>query len=125
MQSSHVVGKTPVLPTLTMVGRQPQPPGHTSLPWGLPLCLDIEQASSRLGDALGAFDGNVPNEVNTFVGRSSELARLTAMLSNVRLLTLAGPGGGAATLPTHHGEIDLHPGALHDHAGLRRQCVHQ
>ncbi|MFS8199908.1 ATP-binding protein [Streptomyces sp. CWNU-52B] len=37
--------------------------------------------------------GNLPSESNTFVGRTSELARMSALLESARLLTLTGPGG--------------------------------
>ncbi|MDQ1040660.1 putative ATPase [Streptomyces sp. V3I8] len=38
-------------------------------------------------------NGNLPAESNTFVGREPELARISALLSSSRLLTLTGPGG--------------------------------
>lgn len=37
--------------------------------------------------------GNLPSESNTFVGRRSELARISSLLGSSRLLTLTGPGG--------------------------------
>jgi predicted ATPase/DNA-binding CsgD family transcriptional regulator len=38
-------------------------------------------------------DGNLPAEPNSFVGRERDLAELARMLSDVRALTLCGPGG--------------------------------
>src|SRR5690348_17348504 len=40
---------------------------------------------------------NLPEEVNTFVGRQGELARLRGLLAEGRLLTLVGPGGMGKT----------------------------
>src|SRR5262245_8313850 len=37
--------------------------------------------------------GNLPAELNSFVGRERDLAELTTMLRRVRQLTLCGPGG--------------------------------
>ncbi|MET9556053.1 NACHT domain-containing protein [Streptomyces sp. NPDC006645] len=41
--------------------------------------------------------GNLPAELNRFVGRADELAELTRLLSEVRLLTLVGVGGVGKT----------------------------
>ena len=41
--------------------------------------------------------GNMPNEVNGFVGREGELARLRELQAETRLLTLVGPGGVGKT----------------------------
>jgi predicted ATPase/DNA-binding CsgD family transcriptional regulator len=41
--------------------------------------------------------GNVPGEVNTFVGRERELNRLRELHDEARLLTLVGPGGVGKT----------------------------
>ena len=38
-------------------------------------------------------DGNLPAEPNSFVGRERDLAELARLLSDVRALTLCGPGG--------------------------------
>ncbi len=38
-------------------------------------------------------DGNLPAEPNSFVGRERDLAELARLLSDVRVLTLCGPGG--------------------------------
>ncbi|WP_405546757.1 AAA family ATPase [Streptomyces phaeochromogenes] len=37
--------------------------------------------------------GNLPAEPNTFIGRKSELAEISALLGTARLVTLTGPGG--------------------------------
>src|ERR1019366_1048666 len=37
--------------------------------------------------------GNLPAEPNSFVGRERDLAELALLLSDVRALTLCGPGG--------------------------------
>jgi len=44
------------------------------------------------GIAIGSA-GNLPAEANSFVGRERDLAELTRLLSEVRALTLCGPGG--------------------------------
>ncbi len=41
--------------------------------------------------------GRVPSEVNAFIGREQELARLRALQPGTRLLTLVGPGGVGKT----------------------------
>ncbi len=38
-------------------------------------------------------DGNLPAEPNSFIGRERDLAELARLLSDVRVLTLCGPGG--------------------------------
>ncbi len=38
-------------------------------------------------------DGNLPDRLTTFVGRSADLAALDALLDDHRLVTLTGPGG--------------------------------
>ncbi|ATL25481.1 ATP-binding protein [Streptomyces formicae] len=40
-----------------------------------------------------ARSGNLPTEVNVFIGRGAELARIAALLGSARLVTLTGPGG--------------------------------
>jgi len=48
--------------------------------------------------------GNLPAEPNSFVGRERDLGDLTLLLSNVRALTLCGPGGiGKSRLATRLG----------------------
>ncbi len=48
--------------------------------------------------------GNLPAEPNSFVGRERDLGDLTLLLSNVRALTLCGPGGiGKTRLATRLG----------------------
>jgi DNA polymerase III delta prime subunit len=39
------------------------------------------------------FSGNLPAEPNSFIGRERDLVELARMLSEVRALTLSGPGG--------------------------------
>lgn len=46
--------------------------------------------------------GNVPAEVNTFVGRRWELAEVRRLLSGARLVTLIGPGGVGKTRLARH-----------------------
>ena len=48
--------------------------------------------------------GNLPAEPNSFVGRERDLGDLALLLSNVRALTLCGPGGiGKTRLATRLG----------------------
>ena len=48
--------------------------------------------------------GNLPAEPNSFVGRERDLGDLRLLLSNVRALTLCGPGGiGKTRLATRLG----------------------
>jgi non-specific serine/threonine protein kinase len=51
--------------------------------------------------------GNLPNEVNTFIGRERELARLRALQAETRLLTLVGPGGVGKTRLALRLELEL------------------
>ena len=41
----------------------------------------------------GSSDGNLPDRLTTFVGRSADLAALGELLDDHRLVTLTGPGG--------------------------------
>jgi len=41
----------------------------------------------------GSDDGNLPDRLTTFVGRSADLAALEALLDGHRLVTITGPGG--------------------------------
>src|SRR6185436_11892140 len=41
--------------------------------------------------------GNMPSEINAFIGRERELARLHELQQRTRLLTLVGPGGVGKT----------------------------
>ena len=49
------------------------------------------------GDALRAPPHNLPPELDEFVGRSREVAELTAMIDSNRLVTITGPGGSGKT----------------------------
>ena len=51
--------------------------------------------------------GNVPGEINTFVGRERELALLRELQAETRLLTLVGPGGVGKTRLALRLEADL------------------
>src|SRR5260370_8259897 len=43
--------------------------------------------------AIALLSGNLPAEPNSFIGRERDLAELARLLSEVRALTLSGPGG--------------------------------
>src|SRR5712691_1627593 len=43
--------------------------------------------------ATAILSGNLPAEPNSFIGRERDLAELARLLSEVRALTLSGPGG--------------------------------
>jgi predicted ATPase/class 3 adenylate cyclase len=47
--------------------------------------------------SLGALANNLPAELTTFVGRSTELVEVSELLGHVRLLTLTGAGGCGKT----------------------------
>ena len=47
--------------------------------------------------SLAAFAGNLPVQVTSFVGRDDDVARVVALLGDVRLVTLAGTGGVGKT----------------------------
>ncbi len=55
------------------------------------------QPRHRFGQAGAPWRFDMPVELTSFVGRESELARLTEQLPSVRLLTLVGPGGVGKT----------------------------
>ena len=46
---------------------------------------------------LDAVPNNLPTQLTTFLGREHELAQVTALLAESRLLTLTGPGGTGKT----------------------------
>ena len=55
---------------------------------------------------------SLPHPVSRFVGRTRQLAELTHLLTETRLLTLIGPGGTGKTrlaLQTAHGAVDRFP----------------
>ena len=43
--------------------------------------------------ATALLAGNLPAEPNSFIGRDRDLAELAKLLTEVRALTLSGPGG--------------------------------
>ncbi|WP_369256715.1 regulator [Streptomyces sp. R35] len=51
------------------------------------------QRSHRSHDSDGLVPGNLPLELNAFVGRAAELARLAEALETARLVTVTGVGG--------------------------------
>jgi predicted ATPase/DNA-binding NarL/FixJ family response regulator len=55
-------------------------------------------------------DGNLPAEPNSFVGRERDLAELARLLSDVRALTLCGPGGIGKTRLALRLACDVVPG---------------
>src|SRR5580698_10991548 len=54
--------------------------------------------------------GNLPAEPNSFVGRERDLAELGLLLTDVRVLTLCGPGGIGKTRLALRLATDLAPG---------------
>jgi non-specific serine/threonine protein kinase len=82
----------------------------------------VQLALQRMGNASPAPLHNLPQELNSFVGREREERELSGALSTTRLLTLTGPGGvgktrlaqriARASLPEHAGGVwfvDLGP----------------
>lgn len=72
----------------------------------------------------GNFPSNLPLSLTRFVGRTSEVGRLRALLTEKRLITITGPGGcGKSRLAVHVAEsvIDRFPGGvfLVELAGVR------
>jgi predicted ATPase/DNA-binding CsgD family transcriptional regulator len=55
-------------------------------------------------------DGNLPAEPNSFVGRERDLAELARLLSDVRALTLCGPGGIGKTRLALRLAVEVVPG---------------
>jgi predicted ATPase/class 3 adenylate cyclase len=65
--------------------------------------------------SLGNLFNNLPAELTSFVGRSTELAELGELLGQVRLLTLTGAGGCGKTrlaLQTAADAVDDYPGGV-------------
>jgi predicted ATPase/class 3 adenylate cyclase len=52
--------------------------------------------------SLGTLSTNLPAELTTFIGRSTELAELGELLGQVRLLTITGAGGCGKTRLARH-----------------------
>lgn len=58
---------------------------------------------------------NLPSQITAFVGRSTELGDLLALLASTRLVTIAGPGGLGKTRIALHvasGAIDAYPDGI-------------
>ncbi len=64
-----------------------------------PELQDLEEAILQHDDALLASrtPGNLPAEIDRFVGRAEELTQLVELLANARLVTLTGAGGSGKT----------------------------
>jgi predicted ATPase/class 3 adenylate cyclase len=60
---------------------------------------------------------NLPPQLTTFIGREQEIAAVTGLLSNARLVTLTGPGGAGKTRLALHAAASLSE-ALPDGAWL-------
>lgn len=63
--------------------------------------------------SLDAFPGNLPIQLNTFVGRERELAEVKRLLATTRLLTLTGPGGTGKTRLSLQVAADSQAGFTH------------
>ncbi|WP_413756343.1 ATP-binding protein [Streptomyces sp. MMBL 11-3] len=59
--------------------------------------------------AAGRRPGNLPLELDAFVGRSAELARLAEALDTARLVTVTGPGGVGKSRLAAHAAARLRP----------------
>ncbi len=73
--------------------RGAKPIGHPERIW---LMLERLQGNQRSASDPGqeqASRGNLPSEVNTFIGRESELAEVRGLLAANRLVVLTGAGG--------------------------------
>ena len=66
----------------------------------------IKRAPSE-GSSLAARLTNLPIPISSFVGRGRELATIKCLLSNARLVTLAGAGGSGKTRLAIHASTDL------------------
>jgi predicted ATPase/DNA-binding CsgD family transcriptional regulator/Tfp pilus assembly protein PilF len=67
--------------------------------------------------ATALLSGNLPAEPNSFIGRERDLAELARLLSEVRALTLAGPGGIGKTRLAVRLARDVVTGILADGEG--------
>jgi len=65
--------------------------------------------------------GNLPAEATSFVGRRRELAELRKKLTNVRIVSLVGPGGVGKTRLAIRAATDL--GAMHRTSGRATRGV--
>src|SRR6201999_1054501 len=54
---------------------------------------DNEISRGHMQSATAILTGNLPAEPNSFIGRERDLAELARLLTEVRALTLSGPGG--------------------------------
>src|SRR5215467_2871252 len=63
----------------------------------VPASTQPRQASASFRPMRAEVSGNLPEEVNAFIGRERELARVRQLLSETRLLTLVGPAGVGKT----------------------------
>ncbi|MFJ4890806.1 ATP-binding protein [Streptomyces sp. NPDC088788] len=72
------------------------------------------QRSQPARRSAPATSGNLPLELDAFVGRSAELARLAELLETVRLVTVTGVGGvGKSRFAVHAAANAERPGAVH------------
>lgn len=63
-----------------------------AIAWGLIDNLPIERSI-----ASSVYKQNLPSQVSSFIGRETEIKKITNMLDSTRLLTLTGPGGVGKT----------------------------
>jgi predicted ATPase len=68
-----------------------------SLPHAQSGSLATEDAPQSAPIRPSAAAGHLPRQLTSFVGRERELSEVVALLSQVRLLTLTGPGGSGKT----------------------------
>ena len=72
---------------------------------GYRFTLPVEHDPPGPSCALPAFRNNLPAQLNSFIGRETQIAQLKEALVNARLVTLTGPGGtGKSRLSLHVGE---------------------
>lgn len=83
----------------------------------LPLVRSQQEAQERLREVLGGEESTIPNNLSfrstSFVGREIELAEVTRLLSEHRLVTLLGPGGvGKSRLALQAAQQQLREGSF-------------